>query len=1108
MIDSVKCWVEALAIPTYPVASPDRNPMFLESRVYQGSQGKFYPLPIIDRLSDTLEDRIYQAVFLENEYLRIMILPELGGRIHSGLDKTNNYNFIYHNHIIKPALVGLAGPWISGGIEFNWPQHHRPTTFMPVDYTFQNNPDGSKTVWLSEIEPLNFMKGMVGLTLYPGKSYLEAKVQLYNRTALPQTFLWWANLAVHVNDTFQSIFPPDVYFVADHARRAMATFPIATGKYYGIDYAPGTDITWYKNIPVPSSYMIVQSQYDFMGGYDHGKAAGILHIADHHIAPGKKQWTWGAGEFGQRWGDNLTDQDGPYIELMSGVFTDNQPDFSWLQPYETRTFSQYWYPIRELSYVRQANLEAAINLEKQDALISVKVNTTAYRPDARLRLFAADNMLAEWRSDIAPDRPFQANFTLAEEFDGLNLTADLQDQTGQSLLKYVLPAAEFIPEKPPEPAQPAALPTDIASTETLYLTGLHLEQYRHATFDPADYYREALRRDPTDVRNNNALGLLLLRQGYFRLACGHFKQAVATLIQKNPNPYDGEPYYNLGLTLRYLDDIGAAYEAFYKATWNFAWQGAAYYALAQLECRRGNFEEALAHLEKALAVGTLNTKARNLKAAVLRQLERAEPALGCARQTLNLDILDSWAPFEIYLNLKKLEATSEILDEQFALVKKRLGHNSILFLSLAIDYAEAGLFSDAIEVLEIFPAETARPDPQIYYFLADYLKKSNQPDEAAKFYRQAASLPPDYCFPNRLEAIEVLQSAAAHNPADSLAPYYSGNLFYDKKRYEEAIAAWEEARNRGTTLATVSRNLGLAYYNNRRDPDRAHAAYLEAFSQDPTDARLLYELDQLEKRLNFSQQTRLTRLKQYQVLVEWRDDLYLELVTLYNDLDQPDKALELLGKRHFHPWEGGEGKVPAQYVQAHLLLGRNLLNQRSFEKALSHFEAAMQFPYNLGEGRHEVFTAQAVLYYYAGLACASLKNTSQARRWWECALNDAKPVKSNDYYRGRAAHKLGHSAKAAELFKGLLKAGEHQLQSPVVIDYFATSLPTFLIFRDDLAKLNRIEAFYWRGLGYLGEEQTALARIEFEKVKELDLNHQGVKIGLAELEDSKLTDQK
>src|SRR5581483_9985589 len=186
----VRVWEEDIDIPTYGVGRPDKNPMFLEKRVYQGSSGKVYPYPVIDKILDEKRPQAYRLVFLENEYLHIEIMPELGGRVYRALDKTNGYDFIYYNRVIKPALVGLAGPWISGGIEFNWPQHHRPTTYMPVEHQLSQNPDGSATVWISEIDRMYGTKGVAAFTLYPDKAYLEVKVTLFNRTPLPQTFLW------------------------------------------------------------------------------------------------------------------------------------------------------------------------------------------------------------------------------------------------------------------------------------------------------------------------------------------------------------------------------------------------------------------------------------------------------------------------------------------------------------------------------------------------------------------------------------------------------------------------------------------------------------------------------------------------------------------------------------------------------------------------------------------------------------------------------------------------------------------------------------------------------------------------------------------------------
>lgn len=336
---------------------------FPGKRVYQGSSGVVYPYPVIESISDTKTDVEYDAVWIENEYIKVMILPQLGGRVQMAYDKVRNRHFIYYNHVIKPALVGLAGPWISGGIEFNWPQHHRPSTFMPVDCTIEELADGGVTVWVNERERMFHQKGMAGFTLRPGKAYLEIKGVLYNPTPLPQTFLWWANPAVAVNDHYQSVFPADVNAVFDHGKRAVSSFPIATGTYYKMDYSAGVDISNYKNIKVPTSYMAVNSKYNFEGGYENDTRAGMLHVASHHVSPGKKQWTWGNGDFGRAWDRNLTDDDGPYIELMAGVYTENQPDFTWLMPFEEKSFTQYFLPYRELGIVKNASKDILLNID-------------------------------------------------------------------------------------------------------------------------------------------------------------------------------------------------------------------------------------------------------------------------------------------------------------------------------------------------------------------------------------------------------------------------------------------------------------------------------------------------------------------------------------------------------------------------------------------------------------------------------------------------------------------------------------------------------------------------------------------------------------------------
>ena len=544
----VKAWKEKVVIPTYEVGKPEKNPIFLEKRVYQGSSGVVYPYPVIESMSDEKVDKEYNAIFIENEYIKVMILPELGGRVQMAYDKIRERHFIYYNHVIKPALVGLAGPWISGGIEFNWPQHHRPSTYMPVDTTIEENADGSVTVWVNEMERMFHQKGMAGFTLRPGHAFLEIKGVLYNRTEVPQTFLWWANPAVAVNDYYQSVFPPDINAVFDHGKRTVSSFPIATGTYYKMDYSAGVDISNYKNIKVPTSYMAVNSRFDFEGGYENDTRAGMLHVANHHISPGKKQWTWGNGDFGRAWDRNLTDEDGPYIELMAGVYTENQPDFTWLQPYEEKSFVQYFLPYRELGVVKNASRDLLMNIEPEgEDCVRCKIFATS-RQTVNVILKGEDGKVYYSKEvTITPEELL--NEVVNVNGEKLNKLILEITANGRELLYWHAEPEEVKPI--PDAAEAALFPQEIKTTEQLYLTGMHLEQYRHATYNPVEYYEEALRRDPIDVRNNNALGLWYIRKGRFHKAEQYLLTAVKTLQKRNPNPYDGEPIYNLGLALKY-----------------------------------------------------------------------------------------------------------------------------------------------------------------------------------------------------------------------------------------------------------------------------------------------------------------------------------------------------------------------------------------------------------------------------------------------------------------------------------------------------------------------------------------------------------------------------
>ena len=1084
----VKAWKEKVVIPTYEVGKPEKNPIFLEKRVYQGSSGVVYPYPVIESMADEKVDKEYNAVYIENEYIKVMILPELGGRVQMAYDKIKQRHFIYYNHVIKPALVGLAGPWISGGIEFNWPQHHRPSTYMPVDTTIEENADGSVTVWVSEMERMFHQKGMAGFTLRPGHAYLEIKGVLYNRTEVPQTFLWWANPAVAVNDYYQSVFPPDINAVFDHGKRAVSSFPIATGTYYKMDYSAGVDISNYKNIFVPTSYMAVNSKYNFEGGYENDTHAGMLHVANHHISPGKKQWTWGNGDFGRAWDRNLTDDDGPYIELMAGVYTENQPDFSWLQPYEEKSFVQYFLPYRELGVVKNASKDLLLNIDMEaDGSAHFKIFATS-RQEVNVTLRNDDGTIYYSKNVvITPEQLLDECVDVAgAALSALNIEITAN---GCELLCWHSEPDEVRPI--PDAAEAALLPQEIKTTEQLYLTGLHLEQYRHATYNPVDYYEEALRRDPIDVRCNNALGLWYIRKGRFARAEKHLTTAVKTLMKRNPNPYDGEPLYNLGLALKYQGRFDEAYNRFYKSCWNGAWQDAGYFACAQISTMQNRLEDALDEIDRSLIRNWHNHKARALKATILRRMGNTDAALALIEDSLKLDRFNFGCLYEKYI------ITAD--DATLALLKELMRGEAHNYDEIALDYCAAGCWNEAASLWNIAIAEGATT-PMTFYYLGWCRTKGNL-DGADEAFAKGAAACPDYCFPNRLEAILALQCAMAHNSRDSKAPYYLGNLYYDKRQYDLAIQAWETSAAIDDKFPTVLRNLALAYFNKQDDHKRALELMERAFALDESDSRILMELDQLYKRLHHSHAERLALLQKHPGLIAERDDLLLEEITLLNQTGKYEEAKQLLDGHIFHPWEGGEGKVPAQYQFARVELAKIAISEKRYEDAVKLLEECLEYPHHLGEGK--LYGAQeSDFYYLLGVAHNALGNADKARECWEQATlgptepaaalyyNDAKPDKI--FYQGLALLSLGRTDEAHGRFHKLINYGQNHLFDEVRMDYFAVSLPDLLIWEDDLQVRNEIHCKYMMSLGYQGLGDAVKSINYLNEVSALDPNHQGI----------------
>jgi tetratricopeptide (TPR) repeat protein len=596
-----------------------------------------------------------------------------------------------------------------------------------------------------------------------------------------------------------------------------------------------------------------------------------------------------------------------------------------------------------------------------------------------------------------------------------------------------------------------------------------------------------LRRDSADARCNNAMGLWHLRRGEVELAENHFQAAIGTLTKRNPNPYDGEAYYNLGLTLRYLGRDDEAYSAFYKATWNFAWRAPAYHALAELEAKSQDWTRAYEHVTLSLRTNSDNLNARNLAVCLLRKIDRHVEADRLLQETLGLDPLDIWAR---YLSLKAVPPDNQSC------------------LDLAFDYAQAGIMEESIDILQSADRQSQDGSaPIVMYALGLFYSRLGKKAKAEDARLDAARVEPDYCFPSRLEEMLVLQTALIANPNDARAAYYLGNLRYDRRRYEDAIVFWEKSAQVDPSFSVVWRNLGIAYFNVRGDPDRARAAFDKALQSNSNDARILYERDQLWKRIGEQPERRLAELEKYPELVKLRDDLCVELAVLFNRTRQYEKAQHLLQGRKFQPWEGGEGLVLGQHVRTHLALGRRALTAGHPDDALRFFEQALDCPMNLGEARH-LLANKSDIYYFIGLAHEALGKSEIAREYWQLAVRQhgdfqqmsVKEFSEMTYYQALARKQLGEVQQAERLLQEILKYAETLGQQVAAIDYFATSLPAMLLFEDDLQKRNATTAAFLQAQATLGLGDVARSQQLLNRVLELDRSHDQAADLLAELE--------
>jgi hypothetical protein len=1082
----VKVTEETITIPTYKNGPPNPMPRFYEGKDHQGVQRRIYPYPYDDNMTTIKTDENYPIIHVTNEFIDLGIMPCLGGRVYYAVDKTDNYNFFYHNHVIKPSLIGMIGNWISGSLAWGFPHHHGPNTVEPMDYKIEENANGSRTIWISNTDERHRMSILIGYTIYPNSSIVEMTIHPLNETAISNSFLFWAVPAVHCDSAYQVIFPPSVQYVTYHAKRDMTTWPIADSPYNDYDFT-GEDLSWWKNTHVPSSFFAWDPREDYFGGYDHKKQAGTVWVGNHYVSPGMKYWADGNNAYGLRINNGLTDNDGRYIEMMSGFYSDNQPDYSWIQPYETKFGTMIWFPVRELEGLKYANRNGALNLEVTDGrMIKLRMNTTSPHKAASVVLKSIkEQILFRKTISISPAEPFKTDLALPVGLTEDDLDVALIDENGTILMSYK-PLEHHPPKYPkPEPLKALAPPAEMKSVEELYLAGLRLNQFYNASVDPMPYYNEALKRDSGDYRVNTQLGILSIKDYKWADAEKYLRKAVDRITSNYTRPKDGEGLYYLGVALRAQGKTDEAYDYFYQASWSSAWYTASYYQLAEIDCLRGDFTTALDHLNRSISTNTDSPRALNLKAIVLRKMNDLNAAKELVTSTLKNYKIEHQALNELYL-LNSLEGNTVQATSNLKDLTTVMRDNVQSYLELATYYSNCGFYQEATDLLSRLEKKDAT-FPMIYYYLGYFWAKQGDQNKALSYYQSASKKPYDYCFPFRAEEIDILKDAMKANPFDARAPYYLGNLLYEHQP-EMAISEWEKSSQLDNSFYIVYRNLGLAYKEFQKDNLKALSSMEKAATCKSDDPRLLYEVDVLNELNKVSAQKKYEFLEKRADIVKKRSESLLRLATRAVEYGKYDEAIKILTTNSIRESEGAS-EMQTAYLNAYTLRGLESIKKAKYDQALKDIETAEAYPTGLrGQGRSAQFN------YLKGLIYKKTGKKEMAIDLFKKTLDVNISKSSSDleymYYKALALKEIGRTDESKQIFKNMLENAMNNTSDNAFFTQFE---------RNQSSETRITSNHYIVGLAYEGMGDKVKAKEEFAQTLALNPGHIWSKIHLDSL---------
>ena len=1016
----LKATEQKIFIDTYPEAECEDLPLFAENRVHQRTSGNPYPNKVVLEAQRKVREKCeYTLIKLENDYLEIGILPALGGKIWYANDKRNGYGFFYKNNVVKPALIGVLGSWTSGGVEFNWPFHHRASTFMPVDHYIEQK-DGEITVWLSEHDPINRMKGMVGVCLREGECIFETKMKLDNITPHRHSFLFWENAAVPVDESYEIFFPEDVNHVHFHYKRSVTTFPIANndrfGAFNGIYYDGDTDISKHNSTRQATSYFSASSKYDYFGGYNKNKSAGVVHVADHHISPGKKMFTWAYSQLAKTWENALTDNDGQYAELMAGCYSDNQPDLTWIMPYETKTFSQKWFPIHDAGIPSFANDNGALFISGSGELSLQSVKTYS---GAVLKVSDGESTVFERTLDI----PTYELVFLGKIEPKIGVRIEII-ANGRRIFFYEINAKEE--REIPAPRKEYPNYKEIKTAEELYRLGTHVEQYRSPEYSAEQCYLEALERDSTYAPAMVALAELCLKKLDYEAALSYASSAERILSAFNARHESGRAYYLKGLSLLGIGRIDDGYDYLYKSAWCYDYKSAAMLHLGLIDIRRCDYKKAIEHLSESLVTNSKSVVSGAMLAYAYHLDESDAECKEILFRAISSDRLNLYA-----YAIKAI--ISDNFEEFIGLIDSDV---SEVIMDLAEVFAEAGLYKELARITE------AVSKNRVLAFMPMLMLSQLT---GGKF----APCKVGIAFPSRSFERRLLEARLDANPDDNDTRYLYATLLYGKGQHSRGAEQYKKIVGKVDDYKSL-RALACALYTHENDKEAAFTYMEKAAKLAPvSEMQITFETAYLMHKMKLNPDCIIEFIKSRK---NDRDDITVELARAYNRKGDYESALNTLINREFVAAEGGEHYIADQYMYAYYLKGKEAYLKGDYKLALESFTEAMTLPQSLGSGLWNEIKKVPYLYFSArcleklGRVEEALKIYAGFKKYDFDFFSDMY-LYTFVYYLARGLEALGEKEEAIKIAEVRFNAWDKAMREET-LGYFGTT-PFFIGFIDE-----------------------------------------------------------